>query len=106
MREGPKSVRLPNPSRTVSGSSPALTTKVHTTLPIDQRPRVCLLRCCSLEKGIVYVQDKGCKSAFLPTFTTQRTSHPQLLVNFGTHTADDGLSKIQFRVAGSRMPKS
>jgi hypothetical protein len=28
MREGPKSVRLSNPSRTVSGSSPALTTKI------------------------------------------------------------------------------
>jgi hypothetical protein len=38
--------------------------------------------------------------------TTQRTSHPQLLVNFGTRTEDVGLSKIQFRHAGSRMPKS
>ena len=26
--------------------------------------------------------------------------------NFSTHTADDGLSKIQFRTAGSRMLKS
>jgi hypothetical protein len=32
MREGPKSVRLSNPSRTVSGSSPALTTNMGTLM--------------------------------------------------------------------------
>jgi len=52
MREGPKSVRLSNPSRTVSGSSPALTTK----------------RVVPLRKELV-----GGSSSY---DTTLRTSHP------------------------------